>query len=288
MTLACNRLIPLLAALLCTAAGLHAQNEPAFGAFQFSNGVHPTIDATFENASEREVKRFWQQELKAISIKVSNRKEMTGEGARIPSASPDTLQVLVAVEKPRGGLYTTAHIAFLTTAGYVGPDSPDRERLGCSEWVRQRSVILGRQLAQSEVEKQQRRLADLNRELDMLGREQQRAENNIRRSRQRIEQAFRDSSGAAESFQALQQDPAMAGTDSTDQAAAEKSRTKEANKLQDRIRRSTSTRIAMEKKVHDLEWAIKQNQEAQVAKQAEIVQQQAVVEAAEVKLNAIH
>lgn len=273
-------------ALLICMATAQAQSTPTFGAFQFSNGVHPTIDATFEQGEPRAVERFWRDELKSISTKVSNKKELTGEAARIPSASPDTLRIMVGVEKPKGTLFTTVHIAFLTTAGYVGPDSPDRERLGCSEWVQQRTLVLLRRMAQAEVDHQQKKLDNLNRDLDMLRREHQRAEDNIRRTQQRMKQAGKDSTAAAESLAALEAGPPV-GNDSTAAAASDKARAKERSKLQAQAQRAAYNRAGARKKISDLQWDLKKNADDQQAKQSAIEKQQGDVKAAQDKLQSI-
>ena len=132
--------LPVLIIALLASATVHAQSAPGLSAYQFSDGVHPTFDATFEDARERDVASFWRNELKSISVKVTNKKELIGAAARIPAASPDTMRILIAVDRPKGGLYTTAHIAFLSTAGYVGPDTPERELNGCTQWVQQREA----------------------------------------------------------------------------------------------------------------------------------------------------
>lgn len=274
------------ATVLLWAGPLLAQDRPTFGAYQFSNGVHPTVDAVFEEASGREVERYWQGELKGISVKVTNKKELIGHAARVPAASPDTLQILVAVEKPKGSVYATAHIAFLTTAGYVGPDSPERERDGSVEWVKQRTTVLRRQLAQAEVDKQQRQLDNLSRDLGMLQREQQRAENNIRRTGERLEQAGRDSAAAAQSLASMETSP-MAVQDSTDMAAASKAKEKERSKLQAKVKRAVYNRASAQKRIGDLQWDLKKNADGQKAKQAAIEQQQAAVKAAQEKLQSI-
>src|SRR5690606_20372116 len=178
-------LLLLLIPVLLSTEDLRGQSAPVVSAFQFSDGVHPTLDATFENASTSEVVAFWRNELKAISVKVTNKKELIASGARIPSASTDTLRIYIAVEKPKGALWATAHMAFRTTSGFVGPDAPERELNGCTEWVQQRTVILRRKLAQAEVDQAQRTLVNLTRQLDMLKREKQRAENGILKAQQR-------------------------------------------------------------------------------------------------------
>ncbi|MBS1938901.1 MAG: hypothetical protein JST98_01015 [Bacteroidetes bacterium] len=275
-------------ALLLAAGQTRAQVAPSMGAFQFSTGVHPTFDAAFEDASTREVERFWQNELKAISMKVSGRKELTGHAARIPAASPDTLQVLLAVEKPKGGLYTTAHIAFLTTSGYVSPDSREREVAACTEWVRQRMVTLQRQLAQAALDRGQRQLDDNNRQLDQLKREGQRAQDNLRRSQQRIEQAVLDSAEAARQLRQLSAPDSASQADSATAALRNKQVRKEQATWQDRAKRAAYAKQGLEKRVKDLQWAIRKNGEDQAGKQAAIERQQAVVKQLQEKLQAIH
>lgn len=266
-----------------------AQGEVVLGAHQFSNGVHPTFDAVFEDPGGRTVTRFWLNELKGISMKVTNRKEMTGAVARIPSASPDTMRVQIAVERARGGMpYTSVHVAFFTTTGYVGPDSPERELNGCQEWMRQRSLILRRQLAQEAVDQGERRLTQLERQLDMLRREEQRAGHNIRRTQQRMEDADRTKAEAEERLQQLQAATDTTGLDSAALATADKERGKQERLWQDRSRRSTYTKQGLEKKLQDLQWELTKNGKEQVAKQAEIEQQQATVAELRERLRSVH
>lgn len=255
-----------------------AQEQVVIGAYQFSDGVHPTFDALFEDPGGREVRRFWQNELKGISMKVTSRKEMVGAVARIPSASPDTMRVLVAIEKPRGNSpYTTVHAAFLTTSGYVGPDSPSRELGGCMEWMRQRSSVLRLQLAQGAVDQGERQLAQLERQLDMLEREEQRTRNNIHKAEQRIQEADRTKAQAEEQLQLLGAASDTTGLDSTSQAGLAKDRQKQERLWQDRANRSTYTKQGMEKKLQDMQWDLTKNAREQEAKRAEIQRQQAAV-----------
>lgn len=278
--------LPLIPFLL-GAVNLHAQSAPGISAYQFSSGVHPTLDATFENASESEVTTFWRNELKSISAKVTNKKELIGATARIPSASADTMRIFIAVEKPKGALYATAHIAFRTTQGFVGPDSPERELNGCTEWVQQRTVTLRRQLAQAGLDRAKRVLENLNRQLDMLKREKQRAENGILKAQERGEQADRDKQELEGQLKGLADPAREAGADSTEQAQLEKERLRDQRKMESRVTRAAKTSQAMEKKVQDLQWAIKKNEADQVAKQNEVDRQQQVVNDLQEKLRNI-
>lgn len=276
---------PWIWAWLVLATPLLARAQPTFGAFQFSNGVHPAVDAVFEQAGNREVERFWLAELKNISAKVTGKKELIGHAARIPAASPDTIRILVSVEKPKGSLYTTAHLAFLTSAGYVGPDSPGRERDGCMEWVRQRTTVLQRQLAQAEVDRQKKTLDNLNRDMDMLRRDQQRAEDNLQRSEQRLDQAAKDSTDASREI-ALHAE-AIAGMDSTARATATKQGTKDKAMREDRLKRAERTRASTARRIEDLRWTLKRNADDRMAKQARITAQEAALRSAREKLQAI-
>lgn len=269
-------------------APVHAQSAPGMSAFQFSNGVHPTFDATFEDAKEREVETFWRNELKSISVKVTNKKELIGAAARIPAASPDTMRILIAVDRPKGGLYTTAHIAFLSTAGYVGPDSPERELNGCTQWVQQRTVTLRKQFAQAALDLGRRDLDRLQRDLDMLKREKDRAENNLRKAQERGEQADRNKENSERQLGEMDAAATTAVADSTGDPNAEKARVKEQGKLRDKAARAAKTAQDMEKKTKDLHWAIKQNEKDQVSKQEAIDRQQTVVNGLLEKLQAIH
>ncbi|MBP8824381.1 MAG: hypothetical protein KBH07_12135 [Flavobacteriales bacterium] len=283
---ACRWAVLLLPALWL-ATPVQAQLVPSLAAFQFSNGVHPTFDATFESTSERDVSRFWYNELKAASMRVTNKKEMVGYAARIPAASTDTLQVLIAVERSKAFQSTTVHIAFFTRIGYIGPDSPERELGGCMEWVRQRMVSLQRQLAQTAVAAGQRDLGNLSRQLDMLQREEQRMENSLRRTRQRMEQAAKDSTQSAEQLAQLAMAPDTAGTDSATRAAQDKQRRKDLARWQDRSKRSAYTKQDMQQKEQDLQWALKKSKEDQAAKQAQVERQEAVVRDLREKMQAI-
>lgn len=277
-----------LAFAVAVATGAWAQEAVMPGSYQFSNGVHPTFDAVFDDPGGREVARFWLGELKGVSMKVTNRKEMVGAVARIPSASADTMRILVAVDKPRRGSLTTAHIAFFTTSGYVGPDSPRREQDGCLEWVRQRALALRRQLAQDAVDQGERQLSILERQLDMLRREKQRAENNIRRTEQRIEEADRTKAEAEAQLEQLRTATDTTGLDSAVTAAPDKNRQKQERLWQDRSRRSIYTKQGMEKKLQDLQWELTKNGKEQVVKQGEIDRQRSVVDGLREKLQSVH
>lgn len=269
-------------------AAVHAQSTPGMSAYQFSDGVHPTFEATFEDAKEREVEAFWRDRLKSISVKVTKKRELVGAAARIPAASPDTMRILIAVDRPKGGLYTTAHVAFLTTAGYVGPDSPAREHNGCAQWVGLHTMALKKQFAQAALDLGRRDLDRLQRDLDMLKREKERAENSLRKAQQRGEQAARSREALEKELGRADTAATSAMADSTKAANAERDRLREQHKLRDKAGRDAKTAQDMEKKAKDLQWAIKRNEKDQVTKQEAIDRQHTVVNGLLEKLQAIH
>ena len=271
----------------CATAALAQQPfTPVMGAYQFSNGVHPVISAVFPNADARTISNFWKAELKAISAKVTDKKELIGAAARIPSASPDTIRILIATEQRKGDKNVVVRIAFQTRTGYVAPDSPERELTSCKEWVRQRSVTLLKQVAQKNLDEAQRQLDRDQRDLEMLKRELDRAEDNLRRTEQRGVDAQR-TKAEADSILALPTGMA-AGTDSLDAVTDAKAQAKEQRSWTKRRDRAIYTAKSMDKKADDLRWAIKKNKEDQEKQGAVIALQQETVNGLKRDLDAIH
>jgi hypothetical protein len=257
------------------------------GALQFSEGVHPTFDAIFPDAETRTVASFWKDELRSISVKVTDKKEMVGQAARIPAATSDTLRILVNVEKPKGSTTVIAHIAFLTTAGYVAPDSPKRMLDGCTAWVQQRTLTLQKQVAQKVLDDGQRELGRQQGRLDDLKREKTRAENGLVKAAQKSEEAAKDKAAAETELEQLNADTSLP-SDSAAAVKAERDRGKQRAKLQDRIKRLAHAIDSAKKKTDDLNWAIKRNVQDQAAQQQIVDKQQAVVNDLQGKLQAIH
>lgn len=262
------------------------------GSFMFSTGVHPTFDARFEGTDVRSVENFWKSELKAISVDVTNKKELIGIAARIPSVSPDTLHILIKAERPKGYAWTTAHIAIRTGNGFVGPDAPDRERTACEAYVQQRAVTFQRQLAQAAVEKGERDLSRLKNDLEMLVREKARAEGAIEKNKQKDAEAVKEKGTTDQELEKL--GPEMealakeqAATPTAEGAKELKDKQKDRTKLQDRSRRLADTSVGAQKKVKVLEWEIKKNIDDQAAKQKDIGKQEAVVAGLREKLGSI-
>jgi hypothetical protein len=273
--------------LVCAAPALRAQTTPTMSAFQFSDGVHPTFDATFPDTDARTVASFWKNELKSISVKVADKKEMIGQAARIPAATSDTLRILIKVEQPKGSTTAIAHIAFLTTAGFVAPDSPKRLLDGCTAWVQQRTVALQRRNTQKVLDDAQRELGRQQGRLNDLKRDRARAENGLVSTAQKSDKATQDKAAAEKQLEELNSDNSLPA-DSTAAAKAEKDRGRQRYKLQDRIKLLGHTIDSARKKTDKLNWSIKQNDQDQVAQQQVVDKQQAVVNDLQQKLQAIH
>jgi hypothetical protein len=271
-----NRLnrLSLSALALTMALGTRAQGPfaPTMGAWQFSDGVHPVISALFPEADLREVQSFWKAELSTISIKVTGKKEMIGMAARIPAASADTMRILIAVEQRKGEKAVIAQLAFRTTAGYVAPDSPERERDACLEWVQQRSLVLLRQLARKRLDQGQRELDQARRQWDLLKREHDRSEAQLQRTRQRAANAEKEKQ-AADSTLALPA-PLVQSADSAQASVQAKEAEKTRQALTKKSQRAAYVQASSVKKADDLGWAIKKNLEEQTAKEAEVKQLQ--------------
>lgn len=280
-----------LAFTLCMSACIHVARAqepftPVMGAYQYSNGVHPVITAVFPGAELRTVNSFWKEQLRSISTKVLDKKELIGEAARIPSASSDTLRILIKSEQGRGAKDVVTHIAFLTNKGYVAPDSPEREVKGCTEWVRASSVDLLKQVARQNLEVGQRDLEREQQKLDMLKRDLQRTEENLRKAQQRGE-AAKNEKAEMDSMLALPTIPIKTATDSIDATEELKQQAKDRARQSERSDRAERTGTAMTKKEDDLRWTIKKNKEDQVKQVDAVTKQQEVVNGLKRDLDAV-
>ncbi len=146
-----NRISTLLSALILATGLLAQQTAVEVSSFAFSDGVHPTFSFLFEGTDVKYVESFWRDELKKISTSVSSKKEVIGAGALLPQVSPDTVRILVKAEQRKNSPLITAHVAILTTAGYVGPTTNERAYEAARAFVQQHSTALRRQLAQQEL-----------------------------------------------------------------------------------------------------------------------------------------
>lgn len=269
-----------------------AQTTVTVGSFGFSNGVHPTLDFVFEGTDTKYVESYWRDELKKISRDVSNKKEVIGHGALLPQISPDTVRVLVKAEQRKGSPLLTAHVAILTTQGYVGAGGDATALEAAKAYVHRHSTALRRQLAQQELTDAEKGLTRLRSDLSMLQREKERAAAGMEKSRQRAAQALADQEKARQKLgelgpqvDAKRNEVASAPTDEGTKEL--NALLKEQSKATDTERRAVEAHRSMEKKVEDLAWSIKQNEQEQERKVAAIAQQEQLVKALREKIAAI-
>lgn len=272
----------LLLPLLLLATPLRAQTQADISSTMFSDGVHPTLAVAFIGTDARTVNAFWKEELKGISIKVTDKKELVGVAARIPAISPDTLRIQVKADQPKGLNQVTVHVAIRSASGFIGPDSPERELTAARAYVEQRSVVLKRQLAQADLENGRKQLGRLQDELNMLQREKTRTEENITKTQRKETEAQAEvQSGEAElpisagKVDVLREQAKQAPSDESDKQL--RSAEREHAKLQDRVRRAGDAAVAAKKKAADLEWEVKKNGKDQEAKQVAIGKQEELV-----------
>lgn len=279
----------LLVLSLTTASG---QTTVSPSSFRFSSGVHPTFSFVFEGTDVKYVESYWRDELKKISDEVSNKKELIAAGALIPQISADTVRVLVKAEQRKGSPLLTAHVAFLTSAGYVGPSSNDKVFNGAQVFVQQHSTALRRQLAQQELTDAEKGLARLRTELSDLQRQKERDESSIEKSKQKAAEAVTEQDRTKKELDDLApridaQRNAVVSAPS-DEATKELSRLlKEQTRAQDRNRKAMEMERSMTKKADELTQGIKKNVEEQTRKQEAIDRQDTLVNTLREKLAAI-
>ncbi len=271
---------------------LFAQTSVEVSSFAFSDGVHPTFSFFFEGTDTKYVESYWRDELKKISASVSNKKEVIGHAALLPQVSGDTVRVYVKAEQRRNSPNLTAHVAILTTAGFVGPNSDARAFDGAKAFVQQRSTALRRQLAEQELSLAESGLSRLKKELDDLQRDKERAEANTEKSKQRAAQAVQEQERTrAEADQlgpriaALQAE--LGETPDKDGAKELSALIRDKDRAQSDNRKAHAEEDAMRKKETELVQEVRKNVEDQARKSDEIVKQETLVVALREKLSGI-
>jgi chromosome segregation ATPase len=238
------------------------------------------------------VESYWRDELKKMSASVSVKKEVIAAGALLPQVSPDTVRILVKAEQRKNSPLLTAHVAILTTAGYVGPTTNERAYEAARAFVQQHSTALRRQLAQQEITTAEKGLTQLRTELSNLQRERERAKSSIEKSRQRAAEAVTDQQKARATMDQLTprieakrvevaQTPSDAGTKELNDLL------KQQTKAQDTERKALETERNMVKKGEELELQVKKYDEEELRKQEAIARQETLVGTLREKLDAI-
>jgi hypothetical protein len=163
--------------------------------------------------------------------------------------------VLVKAEQRKGAQLLTAHVAILTTQGYLGPTGEARAVAAATAFVQQHSTALRRQLVQQELADAEKGLARLRSELSAL---QGSKRNEVTAS------------------------PSEEGTKELNVLLKERTR------IQERSRKAMELEHDMKKKVDDLSFAIRKNTEDQNRKLEEVARQEVLVTTLKEKLSAIH
>ncbi len=283
---------PLLLILALATVGARAQSSVQVASFSFSSGIHPTLSFQFEGTDAKYVESWWKDELKRVSQDVSNKKEVVGAAALLPQISPDTVRVLVKAEQRKGMPFAMAHVAILTRDGWVGPASNAQVFEGAKTYVQQQSTLLRRQLAQQELTQGERGLVRLNGELNNLKREKERAEAGIEKAKQRSAEAVQEQERLAKEQDELALKVAEQRKDNAEETSAEGEKAladllKQEARLQDKRRKAGEDEVNQKKKSEELVWEVKQNEEAQVRKAAEVARQEQLVKQLREKLEAI-
>lgn len=286
-----NLFLTLLLPLLLTGSAF-AQHTVEVSSFGFSDGVHPTFSFFFEGTDAKYVESYWRDELKKISTSVSNKKEVIGHGALVPQVSGDTVRVYVKAEQRKNSPNLTAHVAIMTTAGFVSPTSEAPVFESAKAFVQQRSTAIRRQLAEQELSLAERGLAKLKNELSDLQRDKERDEANIEKSKQRAAEAVQDQERTR--VEADELGPRITALQTELGTTPDKDGSKELSALiRDKDRAQTQNRkaheeeVSMNKKVEELTQAIKKNVQDQGDKTAEIAKQETLVASLREKLSSI-
>lgn len=287
--------MPLIRTLLLSfvfSGTLCAQTTTEVSSFAFSDGVHPTLSFFFEGTNAKYVESYWRDELKKISASVGGRKEVIGIAAVVPQISKDTVRIYVKAEQRKNSPNLTAHVAILTTGGFVGPNSDAAAFEGARSFVQQRSTALRRQLAEQELSLAEKGLTKLKKELNDLQREKERAEANIEKSKQRAAEAVVEQESTRTETDELS--PRITALQAELAETPDKEGSKELSALirdkdraQSRNRKAHEEEANMRKKETELLVAIKKNVQDQARKSEEIARQETLVNTSREKLSTI-
>lgn len=276
------RTIPLLAAIAITTL-VTAQTEVRTSSYTFSTGVCPTMSVVFNRAEARTVESWYKDRLKPISADISTKKELMAIGVRLPEVSGDTIRIYLKADQPKKDPAVTLQVAFRVNNAFVGPDSDERQREGCRNWMYQQAIMLKKELAQKEVDAANKQLHLVENELAMLVKEKDRAQNNIEKTQKNItadEQEKSATEGESTAMvtrvDAKKQEVATNATEANTKEL--QGLLKEQEKLKRKAEKLGNDIESGKKKIEDLQFAIKKNLADQDAKGKAIEAQRKVVE----------
>lgn len=291
-TIPMNMRILLVALLLINWNVTHAQTTVTLGSYAFSTGVHPTFNFIFEGTDPKYVESYWKDELKKISVGVSDKKEVTGMGSLVPSISRDTLRILMKGEQSKGSPLLTAYVSIQSTTGYIGPNSDSTVQAAAIAFVQRNSTALRRQLAQQELTASEKDLLRLTTDLENLQREHERAQAGVIKSKEKAIEAAQEQKTTRAAMEELGPKVAAMRTEVNTTMNAELAKTlkgleKEESKAVSQNGKALAKEQQMKKKADDLEREIKKNDEAQILKKKLIAEQETLVRSLKEKLDSI-
>ena len=272
-----------LSAVLASAQDTDERTEVRTSSLSFSSGIHPTFTVVFENTDASTVENHWRDALKPISAEVKNKKELVAAAAVLPNLSRDTVRVIIKAEQPKKSTTVTAHVAILTTDGFIDPHSSAAVLESAKQYVYDHSIDLKRELATESHESSKKQLAQLERELQLLEREQTRAESTLERTRASGAEAVQDQERLSAELKEAEGKTSAArkriveapGEESAD---ALKESEKEERKVSGAFDRAKDKEADAIKKAADLEQQITKNLEDQELKRQAIQRQRELVD----------
>lgn len=283
----------LIATTLLLAASLNAQTDVRPAAYTFSTGVCPTFSVVLPKSDAKTVENWYKGQLKPISADISNKKELTAIGVRIPEVSPDTIRLLLKAEEVKRQDGVTLHVAFRVNGAYVGPDSDPRQVKGCDTWMYQQAILFQKEMTQRELDEATKQQVRLENDLAGLVKEKDRAQSNLEKTKDKGVEAGQDKVKYEGDLRAMQtaidaKKQEVASNPSPENTEALNTMLKDQAKLQDKLQRAADQEQSAKKKVDDLEYQIKKNLDEQDKKTQAINEQKKVVEAVRTRLNAIN
>jgi len=237
----------------------------------FVDGVHTTFAVTFENVDANDIENFWKKQLKDMCDDLETKKQLTAVGARISTVHKDTIRVLAKAVQPRKSASSTMHLAFIVNHTDVGTGSGEGEeqRMKASEeFVYQRSLQFKRQLMEKELASANKALSRLQKTQAGLAKEKERAEKTMAKNLDKGTEAEKEKAKAEAELKSLAAqiktkqdevgaDPSEANTEALNEMLGDREK---ATALRDK---SEKLIITADKKVKDMQFALKKNVEDQ-------------------------
>ena len=244
----------------------------------FVDGVHTTFAVAFHGVSTNELENFWKRQLKDMCEDLETKKQLTAIGMRIPTVHNDTIRVLGKAVQPKKSLISTMHLTFVVDRVDVGAGSGEQEERrikACQDFVYKRSVLFKRQLIEEELSNANKALNRLQKAQEALVKEKGRAEKSMGKNMDKGKLAEKAKAKAESELKSLatqvETKQQEVGVDpSEENTAALNSMLVDRGKATTLRDKSDKTIVAMDKKVKNLQFAIKKNIEDQANTKVEI------------------